>query len=200
MGRLLLSTGPCEPNAPVTRVGGWPLAPEGTPWPKCRTCQKHMLFLAQARLYEVGAPDVADGLLLMFQCANTDNQCEQWLPDRGGNAAIRTPTKALAILHPPFGNTQLPSIEGTSLAQFQDVHGYADTARFAPGRVLGQIGGVPAWIHGDQTPTCTCGRPMRFVVQLENKGGGGLGFGEGGWGYGFVCTACPTEARFLWQR
>jgi hypothetical protein len=200
MGRLLISTGPCEAKAAVTRIGGWPLAPEGSTWPKCAKCQKAMLFLAQIRLYEAGDPEVADGLLLLWQCAHTDNTCEQWLPDSGGNHARTTPAKALAVLHPPFGPTQLPYVEGTSIVSFQDAHGYADVRDHYRGRVLGQLGGTPSWVYGDHTPVCTCGRRMRFIVQLEEHGGGGLRFGGGGWGYGFVCSACPDQARFMWQR
>jgi hypothetical protein len=40
---------------------------------------------------------------------------------------------------------------------------------------------------------------MRFVVQLEPKGGGGINFGDAGLGYAFACDTCAAEARFLWQ-
>ena len=66
-------------------------------------------------------------------------------------------------------------------------------------KALGRVGGDPEWIQGDETPTCACGRPMRFVAQLSWTGGGGINFGDAGEGYAFVCEKCPDEACFLWQ-
>jgi hypothetical protein len=69
----------------------------------------------------------------------------------------------------------------------------------ASGPVLGAAGPAPAWIQSDETPDCGCGQPMRFVLQLEDAGGGGINFGDAGVGYVFLCGRCPDPARFLWQ-
>ncbi|MFJ3792840.1 hypothetical protein [Kitasatospora sp. NPDC090091] len=47
MTTLMINAGPVDEDAAVTRVGGVPLASEGTAWPRCSSCDGPMQFLAQ---------------------------------------------------------------------------------------------------------------------------------------------------------
>ncbi|WP_241519035.1 hypothetical protein [Streptomyces sp. CB03238] len=67
--------------------------------------------------------------------------------------------------------------------------------------VLGQIGGVPAWVQRDETPTCpSCDQPMPLIVQLEEgpDHSTAMNFGGCGSAYAFACEPC-AHAAFLWQ-
>jgi hypothetical protein len=150
-----------------------------------------MQFLAQLALPDSGLPDLAgrDALLLVFQCQNQPGMCDEWDPVSGGNAArLVSLAGARAAQPPPNGKTTLSSVDPLCLSS-------VDSGVDA----LGMVGGSPGWIQGDETPDCTCGSQMRFVLQLEPRGGGGINFGDGGLGYAFICDTCQAEARFLWQ-
>jgi hypothetical protein len=61
--------------------------------------------------------------------------------------------------------------------------------------LIGQLGGEPSWMQGDETPDCpSCSRPMPLAAQLYERGAN-FGTGEA---YAFHCPACGTAA-FLWQ-
>jgi hypothetical protein len=150
-----------------------------------------MQFLVQLALPDCGVPALAsrEQLLLVFQCANDPGMCDEWDPDSGGNAARLVPAAAAATFQPPTsGETLLAAVDPVEAV-------VRDPERGA----LGRVGGEPEWIQGDETPTCACGSRMRFALQLSAEGGGGINFGDAGEGFAFVCDACPTETRFLWQ-
>jgi hypothetical protein len=191
----MIYAGQAAEDAPGTRTGGLPLVPEGFVWPECRTCGGPMQFLAQ-----VGQES---GYLAIFMCQNDPGLCDEWDPGGGGNQALVLPDDGLAVATPPSGGeTRLAEV---SAVQFTEVgEPDYDSARAAwtgQREVLGQLGGEPSWIQGDETPSCPeCGEPMRFVVQLEeghdyetraNFGGGSA--------YAFACRTHP-RAAFLWQQ
>jgi uncharacterized protein YwqG len=199
MPRLMLQISAPDEERPATRIGGRPLAPVGTQWPTCESCKGPMQFLAQVRLVDVGEPGVPPGLLLLFHCRNKPGQCNEWDPTSGGNVAMRVVERGAVLLDPPVTSrkTLLDDMDGVKFAPLSS--DYA-TIRDRDESVLGYLGGAPVWTQGDETPACgKCKKSMRFVVQLEERGGGGIVFGDGGAGYGFVCSKCPEEARFLWQ-
>jgi hypothetical protein len=200
MAKLMLQAKAPDEERPATRLGGRPLAPQGTLWPSCRACNGAMQFLAMIRLIEVGERGVPGGLLLLFQCRNHPGECEEWSATSGGNAALRVPERGAMLLEPlvPSRKTLLDDIDGVKLEPFQGP--YAKQRERGGATVLGQLGGEPLWLQEDETPTCEgCGEKLRFVVQLEDVGGGGMSFGDGGCGYAFVCRDCPTSAAFVWQ-
>ena len=170
-----------EKSTSRSRIGGLPDAPAGFQWPVCKECGGAMQFLAQLALPDCGIPSLAarNQLLLLFQCQNKPGMCDDWVPASGGNAAC------LVSL---TGATTLPAVAPVVAVSAKPSRG-----------VLGQVGGEPEWIQGDETPECACGARMRFVVQLSPEGGGGINFGDAGEGYAFVCEHCPEEASFLWQ-
>ncbi|MCO1617204.1 hypothetical protein M8C11_21050 [Micromonospora sp. CPM1] len=110
----------------------------------------------------------------------------------------------------PSGDTVLAAeTSAVTYVPMRDSDGYDEARerwRGESGRplrdVLGQLGGLPAWLQFDQTPTCpACALPMSFVVQLEegHDHRTGFNFGGGGCGYGFRCRPC-SAAAFLWQQ
>lgn len=207
MTRLLVVSASPEETAAATRFGGRPLVPaDAAPaWPTCRRCKGAMQFLGQLLL--------EDGkLLALFMCQNAPGACEEWDADAGGNAAwIVDASQPLALLDPPSdGQTALDGTWGGTTLDVEvadaDVpeHGSAyDVARSRQPRqrdVLGVLGGEPAWIQGDETPTCdTCGEAMTFVALLEQGPDHRteINFG-GGCAYAFRC-GCGA-AKMLWQQ
>jgi hypothetical protein len=165
-----------------------------------------MQFLSQVSLADVDPGSV--GLFSAFMCQNHPGLCDEWDPRAGGNRAFVFLTDATETGSPPGdGVTMLDAICAVEFEQL-DSEDYLDarenwcrgTGR--PAReVLGQIGGRPAWLQNDATPTCeSCVQPMTFVLQLEEGPDHhtSMNFGGGGCGYGFHCRACTTAA-FLWQ-
>jgi hypothetical protein len=166
-----------------------------------------MQFLAQVRLADVDAGGA--GLLSIFMCQNDPGLCDEWDATAGGNRAFVFGADAEYVARPPEdGVTLLNEMCEVRFDQI-DVDDYWEArARWHQEtgqpvqEVLGQAGGRAAWLQNDETPSCGgCGRPMAFVVQLEegHDHRTSANFGGGGCGYGFRCPACGAAA-FLWQR
>jgi hypothetical protein len=156
-----------------------------------------MQFLGQVAL--------PDGQLSIFMCQNNPGQCPTWDPQAGANRALFFPSGPLTVLPAPAGPTRLPEVStATSVERAEQNYGEARRAWAAENGdatldVLGQLGGEPDWIQGDETPTCpTCGKPMQLVVQLEQGHGQEMNFG-GGSAYAFACHE-DRQAAFLWQQ
>ncbi|MEW2417571.1 DUF1963 domain-containing protein [Streptomyces sp. NPDC046866] len=239
MTTLMIDSGPAAaPDAPVTRVGGVPLAPAGTAWPHCSACGGPMQFLVQILLDDVGGAARPDGaapgpVLAVFACQNDPGGCADWDPASGGNRALLFPAEGLEPI--PLPRTDDPAeesdeesdedddayddayddeenvllLEGTrAVARAREEESDYRRAREAwaarSGRpaseVIGQLGGAPAWIQWDDTPSCrACSRPMPLVAQLQEgiDPGPVMNFGSGR-AYAFACEPC-AEAAFLWQ-
>ncbi|MCA9215518.1 MAG: hypothetical protein KDB27_20780 [Planctomycetales bacterium] len=166
-----------------------------------------MQFIAQVRLADSDDPEVSSlsGILLLFACQNQPGMCDDWDADSGANAALLVAPGDEPITAPLNGVTKLDletflSLEpyDSSLSQAFDDDNYV-AAVDGDGNVLGKIGGGPVWKQGDETPSCECGQPMRFVALLEERGESGVNFGGGGCGFAFICTRCNDKAKFLWQ-
>lgn len=209
---LLIHDGSAAPDAPVTRIGGLPLAPAGTDWPTCTACSGPLQFIAQLVL------DGGRGVLAVFMCANDPGSCQEWSATSGGNRAFLFPPDGLAPLPPPA----LPATEDEEdddedvrlLGAVRTVErvtvagpeyeaaakAWSERSGRPRGQVLGQLGGAADWLQYDETPDCTdCGRPMAFVAQLE-EGPDPLtapNFGSGR-AYAHACAPCG-RAAFLWQ-
>ncbi|GAA2790986.1 hypothetical protein GCM10010505_18270 [Kitasatospora aburaviensis] len=99
----MIDSGPIDADAPVTRVGGVPLAPEGTAWPCCSSCDGPMQFLAQIVLADLDSddggsgsgPSAQRGVLALFACQNDPGACEDWDASSGGNRALVFPLDGL---------------------------------------------------------------------------------------------------------
>lgn len=194
--------GPVADDAPGTRTGGVPHTSREFEWPRCRQCAGPMQFLAQVSLADIEPGGV--GLLSLFMCQNDPGLCGEWDPTAGGNRAFLFESDTAHTPVPPDdGETLLGGASAVACAEL-DGEDYPEAGerwhQRSDREVLGQLGGRPAWVQDDETPTCgTCGRPMAFVVQLEegHDRRTAANFG-GGCGYAFCCRPCTTAA-FLFQ-
>ncbi|MEE3919618.1 DUF1963 domain-containing protein [Micromonospora sp. BRA006-A] len=163
-------------RTPRTRTGGVPLVPTGFEWPVCDECDGPMQFLAQVRLDDIDAADAT--LLSIFMCQNDPGLCDEWDATAGGNRAFVFPSGALAPSAVPSGDTVLlAETSAVTYVPMQDSDGYDEARerwRGESGRplrdVLGQLGGLPAWLQFDQTPTCPACAPAH-VVRRPARGG-----------------------------
>ncbi|MGW8777728.1 hypothetical protein ACWGNM_06605 [Streptomyces sp. NPDC055796] len=220
---LLIHDGSAAPHAPVTRIGGLPLAPAGTEWPTCTACSGPLGFIAQLVL------DGGRGVLAVFMCANAPGTCAEWSATAGGNRAYLFPPDGLV----PVPLPALPAAEADgsdeddgdddSDEDDEDVRqlgavravervtvdepeyrlaakAWSERSGRPANEALGRLGGTPDWLQYDETPDCTgCGAPMEFIAQLE-EGPDPLtapNFGSGR-AYAHVCAPCG-RAAFLWQ-
>ncbi|MEU3409617.1 DUF1963 domain-containing protein [Streptomyces sp. NPDC006670] len=195
---LMTYAGPAEPDALVTRTGGTPLAPAGTSWPTCGVCGGPMQFLAQILL---DSQSEADGVMAIFMCQNDPGMCDEWSPTSGGNRALIFPATSLQPIAAPECEDEDALHLGAVNAVTLTASPSADYSSAREQKVLGQLGGRPAWLQYDETPDCsTCTRPMRLIAQLEEgpHPSTSMNFGGGGSAYAFACAPC-SQTAFLWQ-
>lgn len=191
----------------LTRIGGHPHQVTKFVWPKCRSCRGPMQFIAQIAMKETGTARFAGSPLiaLVFLCQNSPGLCDEWDADDGANEVVMVESGNATIVVPD-GPTTLPGLSLVTLCDYDsDPNGETDDDGYIAAcdrdaKVLGKLGGHPLWIQADETPECSCGRPMTFVAQLEERGGGGdINFGGAGVGYVFVCGVCEFLGKFLFQ-
>ncbi|MEI5102494.1 hypothetical protein RB200_33315 [Streptomyces sp. PmtG] len=208
MTTLLMYAGETGAEAPGPRTGGVPLVPPGFVWPACRECGGALLFLLHLPLDAGGAASGAPGdVVAVFLCQNNPGMCDDWDATGGANRAYLLTGQELApAAVPAAGETRLGAVSALR-AEKVAADGYPEALDAwaeddeAAQLVQGQLGGVPAWIQGDETPGCPgCAAPMTFVAQLEEGYDfyTSANFGGGGIGYVFLCGGC-REAAFLWQ-
>lgn len=211
MTTLMIEAGPSAPDALVTRTGGVPLALAGTEWPCCASCEHPMQFLAQVVLDDLveGGGEGKRGVLALFACQNDPGMCDDWEPNSGGNRALLLPLDGLEPLRQPESEAPLVLGEVRAVVLERESQDDYDLAREAwaarserpESSVLGQLGGRPAWIQADETPSCpSCARTMPFIIQLEEgpDHSTAMNFGGAGSAYAFACEPCG-RALFLWQ-
>jgi hypothetical protein len=132
------------------------------------------------------------GAISVFFCQNDPGMCDDWDATAGGNRAFLFVDELRPAAVPAEGATLLGAV--TALALHPD-----DAPAEVP--VLGQWGGTPDWLQGDETPACpSCTSRMTFVAALEEgcHFATEANFGGGGRGFVFACQSC-SEAAFLWQ-
>ena len=189
-----------------TSFGGLPSVPAGFRWPVCQACEGHMQFLGQLRTNHPSSP--RDKLLLLFKCDNDPGCCDEWEADSGGNAVLALPADAsLSLAAPPAGGATVRATHHG--ARIDTLDGDYDEAREAwdtEGRrgrdILGQLGGEPSWIQGEEVPKCNeCGQDMAFVAQLEEGPDyqTSMNFCGGGCAYVFDCGCSPASAKMVIQ-
>ncbi|KOV64093.1 hypothetical protein ADK64_18035 [Streptomyces sp. MMG1121] len=220
---LMTYAGPGEPDALITRTGGTPLAPPGAVWPNCATCGGPMQFLAQILLDDlsrpVGGGTQAGHVMAIFMCQNDPGMCDEWSPTAGGNRALLYPADALQPMAAPEPDEEedeedededvlrLGAVNAVTLVPapsadyFSAREEWGNRSGNSLRNVLGQLGGQPGWLQGDETPACsTCTQPMSLVAQLEEgpDHATAMNFGGCGTAFAFACGPC-TQAAFLWQ-
>jgi len=204
---LIDSPAPDAGASAETRFGGQPSAPEGVlNWPTCKSCEGNMQFLGQLK---ISNQDSADSLLLLFMCQNDPGLCEEWDADAGGNAVVSVGCEALRLVEPPeagvvvrpvLHGAKIEHVDGESYDEARD--DWCDSTGLNGREILGQVGGSPSWIQGEEVPSCSsCDTEMSFVAQLEEGPDWetAMNFGSGGCAYVYRCNCDAHQAKLLWQ-
>lgn len=206
-------------DAPVSRVGGLPLAPAGAPWPGCETCGDPMQFILQMRLRDVGGVlGATDGLLLVWQCESMAAGCEPGEPDGRANFATFTMLDRLRVIPSPdpwprrqppcqlFACRELMTvpIERPLRGDYPDDDAWREADPYQrlirdDKDVVGLVTPRLDWLRGDPRLRCvTCDLPLVPILQLESHAAGGIGFGMLGAGYALYCEGC-VQATWMHQ-
>ncbi|HZF88447.1 hypothetical protein [Streptomyces sp.] len=175
-----------------------------------------MQFLAQILLDGLGRPageadTQADRVMAIFMCQNDPGLCDEWSPTAGGNRALLYPSDALRPMAAPvpdgdedvlrLGAVNAVTLVSSPAADYSEAREeWGNRSGNSPRNVLGQLGGQPDWLQGDETPACaTCTQPMILVAQLEEGPDHttAMNFG-GGTAFAFACGPC-AQGAFLWQ-
>lgn len=185
-----------------TNFGGLPVANVGEDfsWPSCDSCKGNMQFL--------GKINDGESVYLIFMCQNEPGDCEEWEAESGANKVIRFRPNSLRVIEAPEdGKTVRGTEYGCRQLVFKDLSygdaraNWSEKKNISPRQVLGQLGGTPDFLQGDEIPQCSrCGKEMAFVAQLETgpEYQTEMNFG-GGCAYLFKCDVCDDQAKFLWQ-
>ena len=156
--------------------------------PKCKECSSEMTCILHIDLSQLNVFS-SKGHLLVYQCEADPGMCDDWDPIAGGNKVIyveKCNTK-------PTGDSYL-SIDSRVLSSKDELIAFSESNS----NCYGKIGEPPLWIQGDETPTCTCGKTMELVCEIDESANENFNFGGGGASYTFLCQACNVGA-FLWQ-
>lgn len=211
--RLLLTPGDAGP-APVTKIGGAPWWPRDRPRPACGHGHQ-MAFIAQVRLSDV--PAHGDDALLSFhyclECADEGRMSFGRSEAQAGQDGYVVARIAVDATGPDekgiVAPTCLPSM-GVAFAETDEVLGLEDAWAlelelppdlFSEGEddldeniglglvhvARSKIGGWPHWQQTPEWPTCSEGRRMRFVLQLDHELGEEAPWAGGGYAYLFAC-------------
>lgn len=176
-----------------------------------------MQFLAQILLDDLGQPvgeadTRATHVMAIFMCQNDPGMCDEWSPADGGNRALLYPFHALQPMSAPEPHDdayvlRLEAVNAVTLVSspaadyFSAREEWGNRSGNSLRNVLGQLGGRPNWLQGDETPACSaCTRPMNLVAQFEEgpDDSTAMNFGGGGTAFAFACGPC-TRAAFMWQ-
>jgi hypothetical protein len=104
--------------------------------------------------------------------------CSDWEPTSGGNRALLFPLDGLEPLPRPEGVEEallvLGDVRAVDLEQESEDNydlareAWAARSERPESSVLGQLGGHPAWIQGDETPSCpSCAGTIRSSCSLR---------------------------------
>lgn len=223
---IQLSRTPVPITQPIFKIGGNPIFLAETMWPHCERCGKEMIFLAQIPLLNPISFSTTFQMAYLFMCVADDRryQCYPWEAYSGANRVILQ-TGEKQIVGTPSQPSPYPDYKGY-FQQAQETTFYpkdegkeriSDTSKRNQPSEQTKLGGIPAWVQYDETPSChICHKPMRLLIQIDAALDGTLpmnfyqypqesflflDFGDAGLGYVFICptTCSPQSAAFLWQ-
>jgi hypothetical protein len=157
---------------PRTRLGGVPLLPRGAAWPACSWCGEPMEFVLQLRTRDLGRSHpilaAADGLLLVWRCADPTGACEPGAANGGASFATFTTLRGLRLA--ARGGEPAPC-RGLAIG---DARG---------GPVVGKAGADLDWRGAAAPLGCDdCARPLVPILQLDEP--------DGRRGYALFCDGC----------
>jgi|CXWK01.1.fsa_nt_gi hypothetical protein len=208
-------------TTPIFKLGGNPVFVSHIEQPACKHCGQNMDFIGQIRLDSPLQLSNRYQMAYVFMCLGQLDErgwlvCPTWESFSGANMVLLQMDRGLALVpgtdarYPDYrvalAATPEPDVDVSDSDLDEDLSMQVAWAT--------KIGGVPAWVQNNETPHCPhCGKPMRFVAQIDAEPDGPLpadqslwpnvklfDFGDVGIGYVFVCPGdCSSEGAFLWQ-
>lgn len=199
MGLITFSKAKAPVTRPVTKFGGQPCWIGEPQWPLSRATGDPMQFICQIRL-PVDPRFGEQRMAFVFMSGDdtwdlTPEAPATWEALAGENAVILQP----AAFDPVVATTPLEV--GPTLFRGQqpvelNVHESVEDPPFDPDRLDSRIGGEPAWLQSDETPT---DGSWIFLAQIDSTTDEfEINFGDAGVAYVFVEEG-GRQARFLWQ-
>lgn len=215
-------SGPAVPGA-RSKFGGQPLLITGEERPCCGHCHQPMqlfLQLDSSDLPRAAGQPFGDGVLQVFYCTNTEEDCEilaeAHLPFSDATLCRVIPREqadgfeALPGLHThTFAERSL-----TGWAPLEDYPDRADASPIqaaprhalspwpthtAPPHAGDKFLGWPHWAQTPNYPLCSCcQQPMRFVLQLDSTDNLPFWFGDSGCAHVFQCDQHPSVLTLSW--
>lgn len=211
----------------ATKFSGKPWLDETESWPKCGICGKEMQLFVQLNLDRLPQElnrQFGSGLLQMFYCTNSDQECEveaeAYFPfakstllrvvnPSAGKAAgnIEIPSPAVIPDYFPAklitGWTQKvdypnsEEIESLGLKLTNDEWDEIADSDFPLGG--DKLAGWPAWVQSIEYPDCpVCKEPMRLVFQIDSEDNLPYMFGDVGCGHITQCQTHLDVVAFGW--
>ncbi|HOS43534.1 MAG TPA: DUF1963 domain-containing protein, partial [Armatimonadota bacterium] len=221
--RLVLTPG--DPGQlPITKIGGVPWWPDGTPRPHCS--QGHaMSFLWQMLLRDVPQLGPDDpGLLSFHYCADCAGEnydltiFTDWHSMPADNAGLIAEEVIASYTTQYSDRAEAPRIWDLGRLGIHLPDGWYEIEEF---RCLGgdaylfneqdyptfihiptsKLGGWPSWVQYDEWPLDAAGEPLVFAGQIDSVVGDNTIWASGGYAYLFVeaATAHPREAKWVMQ-
>ncbi len=144
----------------------------------------------------------------VFICHATGGRCEDWDPWKGANRVLLQRYRDENLYDGPptvrvYRRTDLtiePSVDERALLQKAAADGITPKAAL-DSLAYDKIGGMPAWLHADETPmSLTQQGPMRLVAQMTTNVVG-FDITPGGMAYLFIdpYDGSDRAGRLLWQ-
>lgn len=197
-----------EGSTLVGAYGGHPRGIRSHNWPRCRVCGAPMCHMAQI---DAGPWIDLQGFARMsvFICHATGGRCEDWDPWKGANRILLHRVRDDNMYDGPptvrvYRRVMLsikPRLDEAAMLRAIKEQGGSARAAVQAHLKYDKLGGVCAWLHGDDTPQSPSGQgSMRMVLQMTTDIVM-FDITRGGMAYVFIDPWDPTEdaGRMLWQ-
>lgn len=205
----------------ASKFSGKPWLNQNEHWLVCQHCGKPMQLFVQLNLDSLPHSlhgEFGTGLLQLFYCTNTQNdcevECEAWLPFSKSILVrvVQPSTEALDIEIPNSENY----FSAKQIVGWEEVQDYPNPEE---GGQLGidltddewdeissqyphsgdKLSGWPDWIQDVEYPNCPiCHQRMRLVFQLDSENNLPFMFGDVGCGHITQCQTHKDQVAFGW--
>jgi hypothetical protein len=160
-------------DAPRATSGGRPILAEGQAWPVCDNCGERLCLYLQFDVEPAFKLAFAPGShLLIFHCKSCGRSLD--FPENGRVppewVSARFKSFYRIMMNPPGVKEAVQRADPIMVEQHVSFAKDKEKAKTIPGGQAGvnevKIGGLPRWTEHPQYPTCACGKPMGFVMQV----------------------------------
>jgi hypothetical protein len=179
MSALRLMATERESKAVVGRIGGTPRLPAGTEWPRCALCREELIAFLQIRLPALPEmPFQPGGRLQVFACRQHDDIPGPIYSDYTAFAEAsqrrQLPPEYWEMTDGHYLLRLLPASVETTVSHREK--------RLAPQWIAAQrladesadgfkLFGEPFWQQDPEVHSCSCGAPMKLILQLPEHFG-----------------------------